>query len=193
MSGRRPHDGTAGAWWSALRALCAVMVIASAGSVVRGEPEGGAESESRVPAWIERMLESLEPSRPRAYFEAAESMMRGVPEGSAPGASVAAARRLTQETLVIAWELWRKGPARVDDPRLGPGVLLAIAAMEPDPTSERARWLRVLASAVDSQGLVSAVDAGSQTSNGGVDDSAVIDVLSALELLRGGGSPRSGC
>lgn len=151
-------------------------------------PAAAVEDAAPAIARAEKLLERLDPARPRDYFEAAESLMRLT---TGDPSQVATLRRLTQETLVLSLELWRIGPARLDDARLGPSVLLALAALEPDPLSERARWLRVLAAAVDAQGLVSAAgiaaDAPAQQSR----DANVLDVLSALELLRAGEGRRA--
>lgn len=147
-------------------------------------------AQSVLPIGVEPLLENLRPSEPRGYFEAAERLMQTEANSTE---STVALRRTTQEALVIGLELWLAGPSRLDDQRLGPSILLTLAELETDPLSERSRWLRVLAAAMDSEGLVGAESGSSGTSSDGESrsEAEVIDVLSALELLRAGEGRRA--
>ncbi len=162
--------------------------IAAQPSSPASPPPAASDQSYQALVNAEAALEQLDPANPRRYFETAEEVMR---IDTANADSAVALRRLTQQALVIGLESWRTGPARLDDPRLGPSILLALAAVEIDPQSERARWLRVLAAAVDAQGLISASDGEVVATSAKFDDAAVIDVLSALELLRAGEGRRA--
>lgn len=140
-------------------------------------------------SWTAR-LSRLDPARPREYFELAEEMADAA--ASRPE-DRAAARQTAQRLCVLAFELWRGSQNRKDfraaDPRLGPSALLLLADLS--EASERARWLRAVAAAVDPDALLTP-DASTPAAPTESPDQPVIELVSSLELLRAGDGRRAG-
>lgn len=162
-----------------------------------------ATSSSPRDAQLGSRLTQLDPARPREYFELAEevadlaqrtSNVTPSPDsdsGTASGSSGSILSiRLARELSVIAFEIWRSQPAsaRIRDPRLGPSCLLLLASIAENP--DRARWLRAMAAAIDTEARLNA-DMLSPVAPGPALDATVLELVSALELLRGGEGRRA--
>jgi hypothetical protein len=130
---------------------------------------------------IQSRLESLRPEAPRAYFELAEEVAE-LP--STTGDYRALARQLCS----LSFELWRGSDARASDPRLGPSSLLLLATFA--ETENQARWIRTIAAAVDPEARTATAQA-QEAVRDPVRDSTVLDLVSALELLRAGDGRRA--
>jgi hypothetical protein len=167
-----------------------VLILAAGGesaSAVSVDPQPSGQSSAAPPAQsaeslapFDKRLGALIPSRPREYFELAEEIaeINGDVE----------ARTLARELCVLAFELWRNSDARRGDPRLGPSALLMLASFSDN--NDQARWIRALAAAVDPESLITP-DQSHAGSAGAVRDAAVLDLVSALELLRAGEGRRA--
>lgn len=126
-------------------------------------------------------LEALRPENPRAYFEFAEELAET--KSSNPENA-----RLARTLCVLSFELWRNGRVKTSDPRLGPSSLLLLATIA--DSAEQAQWLRMVAAAIDPEALTEtghAVEIVRQP----VTDTAVLDLVSAMELLRAGEGRRA--
>lgn len=172
--------------------VCLMASIGLAGAGAWGSGGAGASasveaaappvSESPVHAWNDR-LEGLNPNRPIDYFLLAEEISDSRPTGPM--------LQIARDLCVLAFTLWRSDAAhRQSDPTLGASALLLLAWLAGDPGQER--WLIALAAGFDPQGLVrtpalSAVGAAAATDPGAV----VLDLIEALELLRGGDGRRA--
>ena len=167
--------------------LCAVLAIAAMGLAIPKAHSSRAQAPQPAPPTlamdprIQSRLESLRPESPRAYFELAEEVAE-LP--SITGEN----RALSRQLCILSFELWRGSDARVTDPRLGPSSLLLLATFA--ETENQARWIRTIAAAVDPEARTATAQA-QEAVRDPVRDSTVLDLVSALELLRAGDGRRA--